>query len=81
MVCNFVLEVIPTVSELIGVSLHSRVIVGSPKANSTKFRNIQEPGLLWRCSLGKANGDSCDILEMDNHGNESKLKCYFLSLD
>lgn len=48
----------------------NRVIIGAPKANSTKHQEIDEPGGLWRCSLGKVNGDSCEVLEMDSRGNE-----------
>ena len=48
----------------------ARVIIGAPKAESThvNYTGIQEPGVLWKCSLGLDNDTKCTVLHVDGLG-------------
>lgn len=47
-----------------------RVLIGAPKANFSSHSNyvdIIEPGVVWRCSLGRPSKDNnhCEIVVLD----------------
>lgn len=64
------------------LNLWSRVIVGSPRSNSTleSHKEIFEPGVVWQCSLQKKS-EICRVLVMDPTGNlhesNKQIQCYF----
>ena len=58
----------------------SFVIIGAPRANSTyrAHLSIYEPGVVYRCSLGKTN-DFCDVVLMDpTRGKSMKTFSVFI---
>ncbi|GAB6027783.1 hypothetical protein CHUAL_002018 [Chamberlinius hualienensis] len=58
------------------------LLVGAPKANSSLFPNIREPGEIYSCRINVLNeSDSCSPLVLDQKGNDQTFidhnKVYF----
>ncbi|CAL8099207.1 unnamed protein product [Orchesella dallaii] len=52
------------------------IFIGAPKANASSTyyaSNTVEPGVVWRCSLGRRNGiDNCEIMNVDPNPSPGK---------
>ena len=51
--------------------IHSRVLVGAPKANDSKTRQLVEPGALYRCPTSSADR-RCHPIQVDPRGKNLK---------
>ena len=62
--------------------IFSRILISAPKGSSPEvYKDISEPGILWRCSLGNESeqNDSCIVLPIDPIDKRSMSTSWILS--
>src|SRR5205823_7899485 len=56
-----------------------RILISAPKGNYSINSSLDEPGVLWRCSLGLEPGkEECQILDFDPVYNGKKAVNFIL---
>ncbi|ODM94468.1 Integrin alpha-4, partial [Orchesella cincta] len=63
-------------NDKVSVDVDGWIFIGAPKSNASKeyyADDAVEPGVLWRCSLGRRNGkDNCEIMNVDPKPSSGK---------